>query len=438
MSRTGAQLLTGFSQFIGDLWSGTTTSAGNAGGTTITDTALRRFGDDTLRDFFIRPTGASNQYAIRRISGNAAATGIVTVAPAFATQAATAEAYEIHRYDPAAKFTALDEGRLRVFDLLARTIYDDTTTADGVSRSFPVPSTIRMGPLLVQQEYPLAPDVTWNYLKNPRGDSTTGYTATGTTATTRARTDTDLLVPKVEQTCTKLATAASTAATYTQTIANAVNGLTAVLGADRKMGYARWFYATEASKIRVGITDDTTTTYGAYHAGGGWELLTVEKTVIGNNATTLSAVIDIASTANASTIYVERGWWYFGNADLVRDGHYYGSLPKRVRRDDTIQQVYLDWRPPRGYQLRFIGRETLSALGTTAASQVTNTMEVDEENEQILYAEAAHILFMRLGLNLSDFSAVAANISVAEGLRRSLKQTWRQSVPLSPLKSWLA
>ena len=435
MSRTGEQLLTGFSAFIGDPWASTTTSAGNSGGTTLVDTALRRFGDDTLRDFYLRPTGATNPYAIRRITTNAAATGTCTVAPAFAAQTANAQTYGLHRYDPAEKFSCLDEARLRVFDSLARTIYDDTTTADGLTRVFPVPSTIRVGPLMVQEERPYPAQVDWNFLLSPNGDSTTGYTATGTTASTVSRTDADRLIPKVGDTSTKLVTAGSQAATYNLAIASADNGLTAALAADRKMTHARWVYCTEASKVRLGITDDVGATYGSYHGGGGWELLTVEDTIAGNNATTLTAVLDIASTANASTIYVERGWWYFGSAERVRDGHYEGSMAKRVRRDDTTQQVYLDWIPSRGRQLRFIGRETLSALGTTAASQVTNTMEVDEENEQILYAEAARILFTRLGLNLSDFAAVTANITVAEGLMRESKKAWKQTVPRPALKS---
>lgn len=438
MSRTGSAILTAFSRFIGDYWTGTTTSAGNAGFTTLVDTALRRFGDDTLRDFYLRPTGASNPYAIRRITSNAAATGTVTVTPAFAAQCATTETYEIHRYDPAEKFTCIDEARLRVFDDLARTIYDDTTTADGISRVFPVPSTMRKGPLFVQEECPLSVDVFWNFLADPRGDDTTDYTATGTTATTVNRTDADPIVPKLEQTCTKLVTAASQAATYNLLIASAANSLTAALAADREMAHARWVYCTEASKVRLGITDDSGATYGSYHGGNGWELLTAEDTIVGNNATTLTAVLDIASTANASTIYAERGWWYFGAAERVRDGVYYGSIPKRVRRDDTTQQVYLDWIPERGYQLRFIGRETLSALGTVAASQVTNTMEVDEENEQILYAEAAKILFTRLGLNLSDFSEVAANIALAEGLKRETTKAWKQTVQKPPIKMWIS
>ena len=66
MALTGSVLLAGFSRFIEDHWAGTTTSAGAADGTTLVDTSLRRYGEDAWRDFYVRPTGATNAYAIRR------------------------------------------------------------------------------------------------------------------------------------------------------------------------------------------------------------------------------------------------------------------------------------------------------------------------------------------------------------------------------------
>ena len=431
MSLTGTQLLSSFSKFLGDETdpAGLTTSAdGASDGSTLIDDTLGEYEDDALVGRWVRITNSgTNQYLVRRIVSNESASGLVEVRPAFAAQMLSAITYELHRYDPRGKFTALDEARVRVFDVLARTIYDDTTTADGESSVYPAPSTMRKGPLQVQEECPFPVEVAWNFDANPLGDSTTGYTATGTTATTVTRSTADLLVPRLGQTATKLVTAASQAATYNLLIASAANGLTAALAADRKMARARWVYCTEASKVRLGITDDAGTTYGSYHGGGGWELLTVERTVAGNNTTLLTGVLDIASTANASTIYVEYGWWYFGGAERVRDGIYDAYVPKTVRLDDTTQQVYLGYTPSRGAQLRFIGRETLTALGTVAATQVTNAMEVDEENAQILYAEAAKILFTRLGINIS--SSVVQNIATAEALRMRLTKTWAQDAP---------
>lgn len=433
MSRTGAQLLSSFSRFIGDEYDPaglSTSAAGDAGGTTLIDDTLGEFEDDALVGRWVRITQVgSNQFLVRRIVKNESVSGLVEVRPAFAAQIAASDTYELHRYDPRTKFTALDEARLRVIDVLGKTVYDDTTTADGESDVYPCPSAIRKGPYQVVEESPFPVETGWNFLASPLGDSTTGYTASNTTASTYDRTTADAIIPRSGQTATKLVTAASTAATYTLTIANAANSLTAAQAADRKMTLARMVYCTEASKVRLAIIDDSGTTYGSYHQGLGWELLTVEDTIAGNNTTLLSAQVAITSTTNASTIYIEEGWWYFGGAERVRDGVFSTMIPRTVRRDDTTQQVYLGWIPDRGNQLRFIGRDTLSALGTTAASQVTNTMEVDEENEQVLFAEAAKIMFTRLGLNVSDFSSVAQNIAVAENLKVRLTKVWAQDAP---------
>src|SRR5690606_11962239 len=142
----------------------------------------------------------------------------------------------------------------------------------------------------------------------------------------------------------------------------------------RVMSHCRWVYCTEASKVRLGIEDDDDTTYGSYHGGTGWELLTVERTIAGDNATTLSAVVTIASTDNASTIYLSRGWFYFGTPERVKDGHYLYAARREVRRDDTSQHVYLDEIVPRGYQIRLLGYDPLTGLGTTPSTQVTATM----------------------------------------------------------------
>ena len=262
MSLTGAQLLTGLSEFIGDYIAATTTSAGASDGTTIISTILRRYGDDYLRDFYARPTGATNQFEIRRVSSFASATGTCTVAPAYTAQAATSQAIEVHRYDPEEKFKALDAARPRVIDALFKIVHDDTITGDGHSRVFDIPSSVRFGPTWVYEEDPLGTDVDWNFLTSAEGDSLTGWTASSTTASLYTEDSSDLIVPKYGTTATKLVTAATTAATYTQVVAD-MTTVTAALAADRKMTFGRWMYCTEASKVRVGVTDDASTTYSS-------------------------------------------------------------------------------------------------------------------------------------------------------------------------------
>jgi hypothetical protein len=129
-------------------------------------------------------------------------------------------------------------------------------------------------------------------------------------------------------------------------------------------------------------------------------------------------VVSIASTANASTIYLGRGWLYFGDAERVRDGMYAGAQQHSVRRDDSTQQLYLDFAPPRGHQLRLIGQDTLSALGSTASTQATNTMEVDEETANLLCAEAARILYERRSLTVGGGTELEKFLSILQSKRR--------------------
>lgn len=436
MTTTGANLLTGFSEFISDEFSSTTTSAGNAGGTTMVDTLLSRYGDGRLSGYFVRPTSGTDSLAIRKVEDNVQSTGVVEVTPAFSAQLATSVTYGLHRYDPALKFRALDKARLDILDQVFQLIYNDTITSDGRTTVYDIPSAIEVGPISAIVEKPEAAAVDWNFLSNPQGNSTDNWTATSTTASTYTRTTNDLLVPKYTDTCTSLVTAASTAATYAQTVDNMTNSITAALAADRTMTFAAWVYCTEASKIALRITDDGgAVATGSNHGGGGWELLTVEGTIAGDNATTLTATFVISSTANASTIYWENAWFYFGAVERVKDSIYRPEYALDVRRDNTTQHLILNSPPPRGYQIRLIGKAPLSALGSVAASQVTNTMEVDGNTAEILYARAAEILFQWERVATDNYPEVAQRIAMVREREPKLVRNYGQETPRIRIKN---
>lgn len=437
MTSTGATLLQGFSEFLADYEASTTTSAGNTGGTTLVDTYLSRYGDNRLKGMFIRITvSGGNQYQVRRITSNTQSSGTVTVSPAFSGQVGVTSTYELHRYDPAIKFRALDKARFDVVDNVFRLIYDDTITSDGRNSVYDIPSSIDIGPVAAIVENPIEYGPTWNFLTNPDNASTTNWTASSTTASTYTRSENDLIIPKYDSTCTKLVTAASTAATYTQVVGDMTNSITAALAADRKMTFAAWVYCTEASKIALRILDDSgTVATGSNHGGAGWELLTVEGTIAGNNATTLSARFVISSTANASTIFVNRSWFYFGDKERVADSIYQPEYAVEIRRDNATQQFMLKTVPPRGYQIRLIGKTVLSALGSTAATQVTNTMEVDANTAEILYARAAEVLFQWERVNTDNIQDVMQRIQMVRERQPKLRQNFAQEVPRVKIRS---
>ena len=390
----------------------TTTSAGNAGGTTLIDTYLKKYQSNRLEGRYVRVTQAgTNQYAIRTIESNASATGTVTATTAFPAQIGNTSTYEIHRYDPAKKFTALDQARFDVSDFAYRLIYDETITADGQSMVFPIPSSIRMGPSLIYEESPVASqNIIWNFITNPIGDSVTPWTQTNCTASVTDINYTDLVIPKYDYAATKIQVAASTVASYTQPVAEMSNSITASLAAGRKMTLGMWVYCEDASRIRMLFTDDSGTTYSSYHQGLGWELLTVEKDVVGNNATTLTVGLAIAS-GTALTLHWNRSWLYFGSKERITEC-YTNEAIHSVRSDDTTKTFMLQRVPERGHQLRCIGQEVLSALGTTPATQVTNTMEVDEDTALMLYARAAELILEWEGMVASDVPDVYQRIAL--------------------------
>lgn len=420
MSRTGAQLLTDFSDFIGDNWASVCTSAGASDGTTLVDTLLQRYGRDLIRDGYIRVTqSGSNQYVVRRVSNFTTSTA--TLAPAFPAQVASSSAYEFHRYDPARKFAALDRARYLAYPQLAVIAFDDTVTGDGQESQFLVPSTIRKGPVQVYEEKYLSPLQGWNPLSHPALDVLTNWTAATLTAAIQARIDQDWLIPKyAAQFCTKLTGAGS----YTQAV-SAMSGVTAARAAGRKVTFGMWVFTLTATSVRVKITDDSTTTYSSYHTGTGWQFLQVTKTVTNTNATTLTVGYE-SSTSNTVS-FVMNAMMRFGAKIGIP---YPTEIPTRgLWRDDTNQEVHLTRRPKQGYQLRFIGRSPLSALGTTASTQVTATMEVDQASQELLFAKAARILFTEAGMSAGDIEKEFPKISAVEKTFAEMAPDWEYNLP---------
>jgi len=428
MAITGANLLTGLSDFIGDGFSSTTTGTGASNGSTIVDTALEQYGEDSLRDYYIRITGSgTNQYGIRRISGFAASSGTLTVAPAYAAQVAGSITYELHRYNPSEKFSCLDEARLRAYPKIAKLNFDETLTGDGYSREFAIPSTIRKGPIYAFIEQEMGAHDQWNFVNDPDMDSTSNWTASNLTAATYSRTNSNLLIPKSGDTCTKLTVAASTVGSYTQVVANMANSASASDAAGQRMTLGVWVYARTADRIRIGITDDSGTTYSSYHQGGGWSLLTVADNISTTNSSVLSVLFSVAS-GTAIVAWADRAWFYYGDAGRITSV-YPREANARVRRDDTTQTLLFDLVPPARRQIRLIGRAPLSALGTTAASQVTNTMEVDEPAAQILYAYAAQTLFERNGIYADVPEEVQARLSIVQQKGADFEMKWPFTMP---------
>ena len=419
MSLTGEQLLTAFSEFLGDLWSSTTTALGSA--TTLTDSALQRFGDRANEEAFVRFTEDSttpgNIYLVRRISRFL--TDTATFAPATPQAVESGKDYQIHRWNPESKFRALDRARILAFPQVAKVVVDETITSDGESVELPIPSAIRKGPAQVWYESPISPTVSWNILTNQELKTATGWTANGLTATTYERLSSDELVPKLEDSCVRLTGGAT--GTLRQDFSAVASRY-----AGRRMSKGVWFYSRTAGS-KVSITDDSGETESAAHSGLGWQFVNVSKNISGSNASTLR--VDIKPATN-NAVFVERA--YFGQIDRIVVPYTNGPLVRNgIHRDDDDANLYLKRPAPRGYQYRLVGRTPVTALGTVAATQVTNTMEVTEADQDLLLATAARILLTWEGMASGDIDKLFPQIATAEARFNEMKTDWKRNYPRS-------
>ena len=419
MSLTGTQLLLAFSQFIDDSFVSTSTSAGTT--STVVDTTLQRFGEKANEEAFVRLTEDSgtpgNIYLVRRVTGFTGNT--LTVAPVFPQAVETGKDYELHRWDPAKKFRALDRARILAFPQVANIVVNETLTSDGYSTELTIPSAIRRGPSQVWAEQPLSPSISWNLLTNPNLTSTTAWTLSSSTGATYTRTVNDHVVPKLEPSCVKLTSSGATG--Y---IAQAMSAAIAAAMAGRRVSGGAWVYSrTAGSLVRI-VDDSGTLASSTAHAGGGWEFLQVSGNVTGTNATTLEFRI-LPVTNNA--VFVERA--FFGQVDRISLD--YKTLVPRdgIHRDDDDAKLYLKAPAPRGYQYRLVGRTPITALGTDITSQTTNTMEVSEADQDLLLATAARILFTWEGMSSGEIDKTFPMIAVVESRFKELQEDWKRRYP---------
>ena len=428
MTLTGEQMLEGFSTFIDDWTPGTTTSAGSVGKNTLVDTDLQQYGDNRLVGYYVRlPDDAT--LPVSRITANVQATGAVTFAPPFSAQVGTSTAYELHKYEPRKKFAAMDSSRFPVADDVFRLIIDETVTTDGYSSEYTIPTAIQRGPALVYVEnIPWSPLVIWNFLPNPQSDDGMAeWTTSNLTNTVYTRVPQDRFVPKYGPACTKCYVAASTTGYIQLAAADMINGITPTLAAGRRVTFAVWVYCTSANKITLSIIDDSgTLATSASHQGLGWELLHIEASVTQSNATTLNLRINETSSA-AVTFYVNNQWFYYGYYTQI-NSQFYSSVPLRIRRDDTNKRFILPEPIVERRQLRIIGKDILTALGTDAVTQTTNTMEVDSTTAEILYAKAAEILFEQERISTQNIQQVMQRIASVRDRIPETRMNWDYAI----------
>jgi hypothetical protein len=426
MTLTGADLLEALSEALDDLHQSTTTGAGST--TTLVDSTLAKFGDRANEEAFVRLTEdsavAGNIWLVRRITRFV--TDTLTLDSAVPQIIDTGKDYEIHRYDPRKKFRALDRARILAFPQVAKIVVDETLTSDGTNTQLAIPTSIRRGPAFVWSEEPLDPQIRWNLLTNPRLNSLDGWTASSTTASLYQRTANDFVIPRHEDYCTKLVGNG----TYRQSLGSTL----AAAAAGRRASVAAWVYSRYATPTVTVIDDSGTIITSNTHGGAGWQFLTGSATITGTNATTLTVSIN---TGTANAVFVERVW--FGFVDAIKTDYPHPVRRRGTHRDEDEAFLRIRAAVPRGYQYRLEGRTPVTALGETAATQVTNTMEVSETDQDLIIYTAMRILLTWEGMGTGEMEARYPEIAAAEARFKELEEDWKRRYPQSGYldSSWI-
>lgn len=425
-TKTGQEVLDELSDLIEDFFQSTTTAAGNAGGTTLTDTGLGRFGTDQLKDQWVRFTSGTNDNVIVRIKSNTGTS--ITFVRAVTGQVANSVTYEVHKYDPAMKWRAIDRAMDLGFPALSRVRVDATLTGDGHQTEFPLPAEIRTGPFTAREELPMHGDPSWSFVATPQHDANDSNWALAGAGATRdlinASNTTDRLVPKFVGPSTRILVADTTLTTYTQTV-GAMTTVTAAAASGRQMTFGLWAYCRLGSRVTLTLTDDAGTTTSAAHDGRGWQLLEVERDIDGDNSTTLSVAISVSS-GDPLTLILSRSWFVYGTLPDQFLGHQFVVRP---RRRDASEQLLIFERPVTlKFNVEIEGRGPLTALDGVD----TATTEVDDQTLKLLAATAAKELFRSVGIATDSLPTVATKIAAADQLKTELEREFEVKLARKP------
>jgi hypothetical protein len=415
MSTSLATLRQLLSADIGDVIFGscasTTTADGNAGGTTLVDTALCALPSDWIRtgeggepQTHIKITSGTHDTQVRPCTTFVNTTGTITFSPAVtaATKVASGTTYEIHRMaHPTLKEDCIAKASKEAYPSLY-------TLSDT--------EVFRWGDWLIDGHFE-----EWS--------STSALSHWTKSAVTLAQTSTAGLTHGSTYSC-----AISTATGYIGQ-SKSDNPDLLMLGGTNPQFYA-WVLASTASQVRLAIYDGTTTTYSDYHTGGGaWELLDVTATIASNPTDVAFRVYynSLATTAYVDDAGVVNGAQKF-NYDISSLSLVNGvpnlifTVSGQDLNDEAAKPLGRStpcycWRPlgenkiqftrtlPEGSRLRIVGRKYL----TEPTSSVST--EADAPQTYIISALAAKRLYAIL-------AGTGASHSI-EGYR-DLENYWAQ------------
>lgn len=400
--QTGEQLLAIFNSITEDVLAG---SASEGTVNSLTSAELAQFRHNELTGRWLRITQAgAKKNQVRRISGNDESA--VTVLGEFAEAIAAGDTWEIHSYDPAAKFRALDRARISVFPKLCRIVEDESLYSDGESDYFEVPEAMRTGPFTVRRE---AFDRNIRTARGNMLDDDGWIAANGVTSVDRM--NHDAIVPRIGP-ARRVSLAAGASAT--QALEGSFDG--------RRIAAWGWVYCdSPAAQVKLGIEDARSDA----HHGNGWAWLKVEHVVAAGGTPTVSL-----SAAAAAVVFFEDIEAGFGRARTMQLG---GHIVHDLIRDATGAHLRLHDPVERGYQLYLRGRQIFSALGDDPITQSTNIMELDEPSAFVLATLAVEELFLGLSIQISE--SIGARIEAGRVRLAELGRIYHAQEPSPPVQT---
>ena len=416
MSRTRKQLRQALGYLLGDYWVGTLTAAGS---TTVakSDALKNKFVEWISENAYFLGTSGTNLNAERRITDFIPEEGQIELAYALAAATALDDTYEIHRmFTPSEKHEALNRARLKCFPLLRQDIEDDRLTVGDISSNGDFSK--------------------WTATTEPDDWTRTNCNALKETT----------IVWKSGASC-KL-TASAALATLKQNLITTTPYPYLKLDTKSLTFYA-WVYCDIANEARIGIEHPSgTISYSDYHTGSKqWEKLYVTVTI--SDPEIINLVLAIAS--DTVVAYFDHAYAYTNYNIYEYDLTDMGLIgdPSAVMVEDDDENPYSpftplqDWSvspanklrfsvlPNRGYKMRVIGQKYLSSV-----SADTDTMEIDEDGEDLLCCAAAIELFkMRRGkvgiFNVAEIDKSIMYWSMEEG---KAKRKYYARHPLPPVE----
>src|SRR3990167_796367 len=342
---------------IGDYYALTTTSAGNAGGTTLVSTAFADLpggnDDDAFENWYAHITSGTDSGNVRRASAYAQSTTTLTVSRAYSAQIASAVTLVLHRHAPEDYWRCIGRALEELFPHVYLPIRDETLVVD-------------------------------NLLSNADFETFaaavhTGWTLGGAGASVAQSTT----ILRHGADAAALTSAAATA-TYTQTLTVNTNELVG-----KTVTFKMWVYATAADAARIRIRYDGSTYFSsAYHSGNDqWELLEAVGTF---PSTTTEVVATLEVATGTLTGRFDAGWL------AIAPVHRY-TLPTSIVRLYRVEEQYDELHPDRlyvstmdftaGRRLRLVGKGLLSRPTTNAG-----TTEIGEPEVNLVVEYAAMLM----------------------------------------------